>query len=220
MEILGKTRKIIVLLLALLGMFTYFLPVIVVSVPIIGRWEWSALNITSQMTTTNPAHERNPSFGDLANNLPRIATNENPSSSNRDVPLGFTLAPLIPVEILVTYLLLVPVLACLLVPRIQNILGSIAVVGTVSSGAALVSMFFFGDALQQKFSAEMNTPAMRDNPFAAIGQAFVKSVRVESGVALYVLVAVMVGLTLVCQFSWLDRLAVVNDAAKHASAGQ
>lgn len=78
-------------------------------------------------------------------------------------------------------------------------------------------MFLFSDAVQQSFAAGMNSPEMRDNPFAAIGQVLAKSVRVEPGVALYLLVIVMVALTLVWKLSWLDRLAVADAHSAHDS---
>ena len=45
MKPFGKTRKLAASLIVALGVVTFFMPLISINAPIIGRMQWSALNI-------------------------------------------------------------------------------------------------------------------------------------------------------------------------------
>jgi hypothetical protein len=58
---------------------------------------------------------------------------------------------------------------------------------------------------------------MRDNPFAALGQALVQSFRVDPDIALYLLVFVMVALLAVVTFGFLDRVTIAHETLSAAA---
>jgi hypothetical protein len=145
-----------------------------------------------------------------------------PSALTRpqNTPLGITLAPFIPLEITLAYMLLLCATVVLFVPPIQRIVGAIAVLGTASSAAALISVFLLSDAIQQIFAVEMNSPEMQNNPFAGFGKALMQSIRIEPGLALYLLVAVMLSLVVVYRFSALDRVTIAEEKSVATDAGE
>jgi hypothetical protein len=211
MEPLGRLRKSISLAILSVGVISFFLPLVSITAPIIGRIQWSALNVVSQLAEEK---QNSPSLSGVSKAISRQSASDSdrgsaaPRVSHEDVPLGIAIAPFIPFEIYLTYLLLIPAVLAVFMPVFQKLLGPVSVLGLVSSGFALVSVFLFGNAIQQSMATRMNSPEMQNNPFAAIGQALAQSFRVEPGIALYLLVLVMAGLLVVLQCQFLDRLTV------------
>jgi len=49
MRPLGKRRKQLALLVIAIGIYTFFVPMVVLDPPVLNRTEWSALNIASNI---------------------------------------------------------------------------------------------------------------------------------------------------------------------------
>jgi hypothetical protein len=191
------TSKLAVIIALGVGVMSFFLPCISLNAPIVGSVKWSAFNIISQFSDSSSTTQ-SPSFGDLSKNLNKEVV----SKDEAEVPLGIKLAPFIPVEVAFTYLLIVVVATTLFIPHSRKILIVTSVIGSATSGLALISVFLFGDALRQNMMKAMSGPDMQGNPFAGIGQALMQSFRVDPEIALYLLVAIMAALLVLAYLPW------------------
>lgn len=209
----GKNRKAFAIAVVALGCLSFFLPIISVQAPIVGKMEFSPFNIASRIASRSS--EKSPSFTDVTSMMNDTSKSEvsSPSSSQKSdpVPLGIKVIPFMPVEVTIAYLALILIAFGLTVNPLQQNIRIAAVGGLAASVSALVSIYLFSDAIQSSLAARFNTPEMRDNPFAALGQALVQSVHVDPGTGIYLLVSTMAVMLIVCQFSNLDRLTIIED---------
>ena len=217
---MGKTRMRLALAVVVAGLLTLFLPIIQMSVPLFGRVEWSALDVVSRLVGGGGNNKTGkPSFIDIAKTAKRVKSeidrtaSSQPSTSTsprelRRLPLGILLAPFIPLEIGMTYALLVVAIVVLRVPRLQRALGYISAAGAVISTIALLSVFLFSNAIEQSLAKELTKPTVRNNPFAQLSQAFMENIHIDPGVALYLLLAAMVGLFALWKWDGLERTTV------------
>jgi hypothetical protein len=209
----GKNRKAFTIAVVALGCLSFFLPVISIQAPIVGKMEFSPFNIVSRIASSSS--QKSPSFTDVTAMTKEVSKSEasSPSSIQKSnpVPLGIAVIPFMPGEVAIAYLSLILIVFGLTVNPLQQNIRIAAVVGLAASVIALVSIYLFSDAIQSSMAANFNTPEMRDNPFAALGQALVQSVHVDPGSGIYLLVSAMAVMLIVCQFSRLDRLTLVEE---------
>ncbi|MDP9266941.1 MAG: hypothetical protein M3P27_01270 [Acidobacteriota bacterium] len=213
---MGKTRMRLASALVAAGLLTLILPIIQMRVSMFGKVEWSAFDVVSRLVSGGDQQKDKPSFIDIAKAAKRVKTEvdrtSSPSSTSSNgvprLPLGIMLAPFIPLEIAITYALLLVAIVVLCVRRMQRALGFISAAGAVTSTVALLSVFLFSNAIQQSLAKELTKPDMRENIFAQLSQAFMESIHVDPGVALYLLVAVMVGLFATWKWDQLDPIAL------------
>jgi len=200
------------------------------SVPLFGKVEWSALDVVSRLVNGGNNEPGKPSFVDIAKTakkvkaeIDRTTASQPPGSTSprepRRLPLGIWLAPFIPLEIAITYALLLLAVVALCVRRMQRLIGPISIAGTAISTVALLSVFLFSNAIEQSFAKELTKPAVRDNPFAQLSQAFMENIHVDPGVALYLLLAAMVGLWVLWKWDTLDAAASSSGAMADSTAG-
>ena len=209
------------------GILTLILPIIQMSAPMLGKVEWSAFDVVSGLVGGGDQQKDKPSFSDIAKAAKRVKsdvdrTSAPPSSPSskpaRHLPLGIVLAPFIPLEIAITYALLLVAILVLCVRRMQRILGFVSAAGMVTSTIALLSLFLFSNAIQQSLAKELTKPEMRENVFAQLSQAFMESIHIDPGVALYLLVAVMAGLFAVWKWDGLDPVERIPESSPEAVA--
>jgi len=212
---MGKTRMRLAIAIVAVGLLTLILPIIQMRFSMFGKVEWSSFDIVSRLVSGGDQQKDKPSFIDIAKAAKRVKTEVDRTSPStptspqqtRRLPLGIMLAPFIPLEIAITYALLLVAILVLSVRRMHRALGFVSAAGAVISTVALVSVFLFSNAIQQSLAKEVTKPEMRDNVFAQLSQAFMESIHVDPGVALYLLVAVMAGLFAVWKCDWLDSNA-------------
>ncbi|HEV2021621.1 MAG TPA: hypothetical protein VGQ94_03745 [Terriglobales bacterium] len=224
MKTIGKTRMQLAIGVVVVGVLTLFLPVIEINVPIFGKVQWSALDVVSRLS--GGSKKGKPSFIDVAKGAKRVWSEVHQTASSTSPkkipsgPLGIMLAPFIPLEIAMTYAALLGAIMALCVRPMQRILGFVSAVGAVTSTVALLSVFLFSNAIQQSMDKEMKKPEMGNNPFARLLQAFMQGIRIDPGVALYLLVAVMAGLFAIWKWDSLARTAFVPEQSPGATAGR
>jgi hypothetical protein len=186
----GKIRRAIAIAVVALGCLSFFLPVISIQAPIIGKMAFSPFNIVSRIAGSSSPNS--PSFADVTDATEEISRNPTSDASLQDstpkgdpVPLGIKVIPFMPFEVAIGYASLILILLALTLNPLQQNIRIVAVAGLAATAIALISIFLFSDAIQSKMAASFNTPEMRDNPFAALGQALVQSVHVDPGSGIY-----------------------------------
>jgi hypothetical protein len=212
--ILGSVRKAATIVVTALGFLSFFLPIISMQVPVLGRMQFSPLNIVSRMFSDKPGSS--PSFSD-ATKIGRQATKSQDAaeipergdpSGNHNDPIGIKLLPFVPIEIALAYCSLMMILLLAVARPVLSRVRALAVLGLASSIIALISIFLFANAVISSMTESMNSPDMQDNPFSGIGQMLVQSIHIDPGSGIYMLVSAMAIITLVCYFNGLDRLVI------------
>ncbi len=176
------------------GVLTFFMPLVTVTAPIVGKVEWSSLNIVSGIFESK-ANEH-PSFRKLA---------EHSSQDSASVSWGVRQVVGFPFAILGAYVFLVAVSTAQLANTSKSFKESLSIVGMVCSLYALVSLYVFSDAYQRELQASFRGDKGASLG-AAFGQAMARSIRVDPGSGLYLLAVAMVLLFLVLRLEVFERL--------------
>jgi hypothetical protein len=215
--VLGNVRKAATIVVTALGFLSFFVPMITMQVPVLGRLQFSPLNIVSRIFSDKPGSS--PSFSDVTKIGERAtksqdatASSERGDHSGDKVPIAIRLVPFVPLEIVLTYFSLLMILLLALARPVLSKIRTLAVLGLISSSIALISIFLFADAVISTMTESMNSPDMQDNPFAGIGRMLVQSIHIDPGSGIYMLVIAMAIITLVCYFNGLDRLVIQTRA--------
>jgi len=139
----GKNRKAFTIAVVALGCLSFFLPVISIQAPIVGKMEFSPFNIVSRIATGSS--QESPSFTDVTAMTKDISKSKasSPSSiqNSNPVPLGIRVIPFMPVEVAIAYLSLILIAFALTVNPLQQNIRTAAIAGLAASVIALGSIF-------------------------------------------------------------------------------
>ncbi|MBI4394827.1 MAG: hypothetical protein HY583_01380 [Candidatus Omnitrophica bacterium] len=189
------TAVIYVFLIGALG--TYFLPIISVQLPVLGKKSWSVRDIVSAIPSTLPKAAGRPAekkekisvdydFGDLLNEISPKAEAEKgkPQISGRII-----LGALVPLALALAYLLMVLSLLIAILKR-NAAFFTTSFAAVVCTVYALLGTFMLAQAAEKAFSDSI--AKVESSPFGAIAKSFVQEVHIRPEIGLYALAVLTV----------------------------
>ena len=198
------TVVIYVFLIGALG--TYFLPIISVQLPALGKKSWSVNDIVSAIPKSLPkavgqqkAEKSKISvdydFGDLLQEIsPKGKPKGEQATAGAKVSSQIVLGALVPLALALAYgLVLLSFLLNVLKKDSAFFTSSFA--AAISAVYALLGTYLLAQAAQKAFSDSM--AQVESSPFGAIAKNFVQQVKIQSETGLYALVALTLLVVLV-----------------------
>ena len=193
----GQVITIAVYVFLIGALATYFLPVISVNLPALGKKSWSVKDMVGVIPKSLPKAGGQPAekkeklsidydFGDL---LKELSPKGEPGKGGAKVSKKVILAGFVPVALALAYLLAV---VSLLLAALKKKSGFfVASAGTAfCSVYALAGTYLLAQRAQQAFSTSMEK--VSESPFGAIAKNFVQQVTVQPETGLYALAVLTV----------------------------
>ena len=194
------TAAIYVFLMGALG--TYFLPIVSVTLPALGKKSWSVRDIVQSIPMPKGAAQKEGQKGKLTPDydffdiVKEISPKNPETKATAKVSPEFIAGALVPVALAFAYLL--ALLGLFVAPlKKGGAFSSVSVAATACSAYALLGTYYLSQAAQRAFSSSV--AKVEDSPFGMIAKNFVQQVTIQPETGLYALV-VLTALVLVVGF--------------------
>lgn len=193
----GQVITVAIYVFLIGALATYFLPIMSVNLPALGKKSWSVKDMVGVIPKSLPKAGGQPAgqkeklsinydFGDL---LKELSPKAEPGKGGAKISRKVLLASFVPVALALAYLLAI---ISLLLAAVKNAAGFF--VSSAATAAcsvyALAGTYLLAQRAQQAFSSSMAKVA--ESPFGAIAKNFVQQVSVQPETGLYALAVLTV----------------------------
>lgn len=177
-----------VFLIAALG--TYFLPIVSVTLPALGKKSWSVRDIVKSIPKgTSQKESQLTSDYDFLDLVKEIAPKQKGTQTPSQASPQFIAGALVPIALALAYIFVV--LSLFLAPLKKGAaFVSVSVLSAVCSTYALIGTYYLGQAAQNAFSSSL--AKIEGSPFSEITKKFVQEVAIRPETGLMVLVVLTV----------------------------
>lgn len=199
----SKITTIVIYLLLMAALGTYFLPLQSVMLPAVGKQSWSVRDIVKTIPKSIPARgqEEKAASGfktdfDFMDFVKEISPKNQQTGTASKLSPEFLFGALMPVALVLAYLFVILSLFLAPIKRGSALIGA-ALISVISSAYVLVGTFYLSSSAQKAFSSSV--AKVEDSPFGAIAKRFVQEVSIQPENGLYALVG-LTALVLVVGF--------------------
>lgn len=187
-----KTTSVIIYLLLIAAIGTYFLPLQSITLPAIGKKSWSVQDIVKSFpkgAVKTEGKETGKKFDadfDFMDFVKEITPKKQTTGTPAKISPEFLLGSLIPVALVLAYLFVV---IGFLVASVKNgsALIASALLSVICSTYVLLGTYYLSSAAQKAFSSSL--AQVEASPFGAIAKNFVQEITINPETGLYALVA-------------------------------
>jgi len=169
----------------LMGLYTFVMPAISITLPAFGKKSWSVHSIVRILPKDAIPEKRGTTDLNFKDILSEILPQDKETKEVKKFSLDFILAILIPIALGATYLLFVLNIFLGLLPSPRFITLS-SIVCIFTAGYALVGTHLLGAFVKKRLAEKM--AAMNEGIFQMVGRHFVKDTSIQPEDALYWLV--------------------------------